>query len=128
MGGVLVVLRGRTETRMNLLAIGIATWYAFFGAPYCSSCCEPWSETLPYIAVPVEQLGGKYQCGEFVYLCFEERCRLYRVWDAGPFSRFHVEGWPQPNKIVVDVPERFWTEKGRSAPVRICRPKVQLER
>lgn len=114
---------------MRLLAIGIATWYAFFGAPYCSSCYEPWPETLPYVAVPVEELlSGHYRCGEFVYLCFGDKCRLYRVWDAGPFSRFHVEGWPRPNRIVVDVPKQFWTEPGRSAPVRIYRSKVQLER
>lgn len=128
MGGLLVVFCGHTETGMSLLAVGIATWYAFFGAPYCSSCYETWPQTLPYVAVPVEQIGDKYQCGEFVYLCFGERCKLYRVWDAGPFSRFHVEGWPKPNGIVVDVPRRFWTQQGRSAPVRIYRSKIQPER
>ena len=80
------------------------------------------------MAVPVELLGNRYECNELVYLCFGEKCRLYRVWDAGPFSRFHVEHWPFPNGIVVDVPKRFWTERGRSAPVKIYRPKFQLER
>ena len=93
----------RDRIKMDVLLV-IATMYADVGPTYCGqmtgSIAEPW------VALP---LGGDWQCGDLVYMRFDDgQSLMARALDAGPFLHHCVETPDGCLPIAVDVPAEHW--------------------
>ena len=109
---------------MALWRVGMATMYVIAGPLFCN--CELGSQI---VAMPVEQVrSGAFHCGEWVMLCYSTRnCRVYQVGDVGPLTPYSVKMGDDYVPIVADVPAPA-PFRGLSAPVKVYKLKMQLER
>ena len=91
--------RGLTMACSLIALTGIATAYAgpYVGGPlYCGGVYD--LQAAPWIALPT---GGAWECGDLVYLRFEDGSTLMaRALDAGPLGLYNVQG----QAIIADVP------------------------
>ena len=91
---------------MAEIAVLVATLYAgqyvgretYCGMPYGSG-----------IALPVETHGTEWQCGDLMYIRFEDGLTLMaRATDAGPFGYHCVMSSGDCLPIVADIPADMW--------------------
>jgi len=66
----------------------VVTAYTDQGVTYCGKQTQELGPT--WLAVPVEQIGTLYQCGDLVYIRGQDWSLLARVEDAGPFGNNFV--------------------------------------
>ena len=74
--------------------------------------------TPPWVAMPVEQYGITWQCGDTIAVYDGATIRHFTALDAGPFGHHCVI---QPSgtclPIATDVPEAHWWEQGKLSTV-----------
>ena len=95
--------------------VGIATMYdsSWHGQPlYCDTRDNDLVynvEMVPWVAIPVEMYKEGWECGDIVYLSFDdiEQMFQYRAYDAGPLSDFYIQSYPELD-IIADVPIYHW--------------------
>ena len=87
-------------------------------------CSGVYTDTAaPWVALPAQDRGDTWQCGDLVALWFPEQSELLvaRAMDAGPFGEHciqSIDGACSP--IVADIPLHLWPAgDALSAPVEL---------
>ena len=93
------------------LVAGVATWYAgaYVDQPlYCGGVYT--DTTAPWIALPSQDYGDTWQCGDLVALWFVDQGELLlaHAMDAGPFGDHCIALADGCAPIVADVPLHLW--------------------
>jgi len=91
----------------TLLALSlVATCYPHTGPLYCGGTMDA---SVPIVALPYQEYGDTWECGDLVYLRFEDGSTLMaRAMDTGPFGDNCVIVGDECVPIAVDVPRAFW--------------------
>ena len=107
------------------IIVGIVTAYAgrYVGQPlYCSTPAQPLyydAQTPPWVALPVEEHGVTWECGDLIYISTPSGSLLARAWDAGPFGGLCVMDEDKCTGISADVPMFLSPFVGASSQARV---------
>ena len=104
------------------IVVTMATWYAGAYVDQPLFCGVYTDTAAPWIALPSQDYGDAWQCGDLVALWFvdEQQLLLAHAMDAGPFGDHCIASGDECAPIVADVPLHLWPAgDALSAPVEL---------
>lgn len=104
---------------MSVLS-GVATWYAPEEYSNTLRCCPYDKHTPAWVALDDSVFALGWRCGDWIRVTYADGVVLEGYfYDTGFLHRHYVEDFGPDNRIVVDVPKKFWHRDDMSIPARV---------